>query len=66
MCISKSIGLAYSWKDICASNLQHVFTEARLEHVDLSKTQLCISTLSKSIGSTLGILDGARIRPCVS
>ena len=30
--------LAYSWKEIYVSNLQKVFTETRLEDVDLSKT----------------------------
>ena len=38
----KSTGLAYSWKEIYATNLQKVFTETRLEDVDLSKTQPCI------------------------
>ena len=37
ICVSKSIGLAYSWKEIYVSNLQKVFTEPRLEDVDLSK-----------------------------
>ena len=37
--VSKSTGLAYSWKEIYASNLQKVFTETHLEDVDLSKTQ---------------------------
>ena len=37
--VSKSIGLAYSWKEIYVSNLQKGFTEIRLEDVDLSKTQ---------------------------
>ena len=33
---------AYSWKEIYVSNLQQqVFTETRLEDVDLSKTQPC-------------------------
>ena len=40
-CVSKSIGLAYSWKEIYVSNLQQFFTETRLENVDLSKTQPC-------------------------
>ena len=34
---SKSIGLAYSWKETYLSNLQKVFTETRLEDIDLSK-----------------------------
>ena len=34
---SKSIGTDYGWKEICVSNLQHVFAETRLEDVDLSK-----------------------------
>ena len=34
-CVSKSIRLAYSWKEMCVAG----FTEARLEDVDLSKTQ---------------------------
>ena len=38
ICVSKSIELAYSWKEIYVSNLQKVFTETRLEDVDLSKT----------------------------
>ena len=38
MCVSKSIGLAYSWKEIYVSNSQKVFPETRLEDVDLSKT----------------------------
>ena len=42
ICVSKSITLAYSWKEIYVSNLQQqVFTETRLEDVDLSKTQPC-------------------------
>ena len=36
--VAKSIGLAYSWKEIYVSK---VFTEIRLEDVDLTKTQLC-------------------------
>ena len=31
------MGLAYSWKEIYVSNLPEVFTEIRLEEVDLSK-----------------------------
>ena len=38
ICISKSIGLAYSRKEIYVSNLQKIFTETRLEDADLSKT----------------------------
>ena len=42
ICVSKSIRLAYSWKEIYVSNLQQqVFTETRLEDVDLFKTQPC-------------------------
>ena len=41
ICASKSIGLAYSWKEIYVSNLQNVFNETRLEDVDLSKTHPC-------------------------
>ena len=40
-CISKSIGLTYSWKEIYGSNLREVFTETRREDVDLTKTQPC-------------------------
>ena len=32
------MGLAYSWKEIYVSK---VFTETRLEDIDLTKTQLC-------------------------
>ena len=39
ICVSKSIGLAYSWNEIYISNLLKVFTETLLEDVDLSKTQ---------------------------
>ena len=39
--VSKSIGLAYSWKELYVSNLQNVFTETRLEDVDLTKTKKC-------------------------
>ena len=39
--VSKSIGLAYGWKEIYVSNLQNVFTETRLEDVDLTKTKKC-------------------------
>ena len=38
ICVSKSIGLAYSWKDIYVSNLQKGCTETRLEDVYLFKT----------------------------
>ena len=41
ICVSKSIGLAYSWKEIYVSNLQKGFTETGLEDVDLPKTQPC-------------------------
>ena len=41
ICASKSIGLAYSWKEIYVSNLQNVFNATRLEDVDLSKTHPC-------------------------
>ena len=41
VCVSKSIGLAYSWKEIYVSNLQKDFTETLLEYVDLSKTRQC-------------------------
>ena len=41
ICVSKSIGLASSWEEIYVSNLQQVFTETRLEDVNLSKTQPC-------------------------
>ena len=37
--MSKSIGLAYSWKEIYVSNLQKVFTETPHEDVDISKMQ---------------------------
>ena len=37
----KSIGVAYSWKEIYVSSLQKGFTETRLEDVDPSKTQPC-------------------------
>ena len=40
ICVSKSIGLAHSWKEIYViCNLYKGFTETRLEDVDLSKTQ---------------------------
>ena len=39
--VPKSIGLAYSWKDIYVSSLQNVFTETRLKDVELTKTQPC-------------------------
>ena len=41
ICVSKSIGLACSWKEICVRTLKQVFTETRLEDVVLSKTQPC-------------------------
>ena len=41
ICVSKSIGLAYNWKEIYVSNLQKGFTEIGLEDIDLSKTQQC-------------------------
>ena len=31
MSVSKSTGLAYSWREICVKNLLKVFTETRLE-----------------------------------
>ena len=34
MCISKSIGPAYRWKEICVSDMQIGFTETRLEDLD--------------------------------
>ena len=39
----KSIGLAYSWREIYVSNLQQVFTETHLVNTDLStcKPQPC-------------------------
>ena len=37
--VSKSIWLAYSWKEIYASNLQKLFTETRLEGVNFTNTQ---------------------------
>ena len=37
MCVSKSIGLAHSWKEIYVSNLG--LLETHLEDVDLSITQ---------------------------
>ena len=50
--VSKSIGLAHSWKEIYVSNLQQVFSETRLEDVDLSKTSamkvLCLYEPRKS------------------
>ena len=39
--VSKSIGIAYSWKEIYVSNLQQVFSETCLEDADLSKPQPC-------------------------
>ena len=41
ICVSKSIGPAYSWKEIYVSNLQKGFTETRLGDVDVTKTQPC-------------------------
>ena len=41
ICVSKTSGLAYSWKEIYVSNLQEVFPETRLEDVHISKTQPC-------------------------
>ena len=41
ICVSKSIELACSQKDIYVSNLHQVLTETRLEDIDLSKTQSC-------------------------
>ena len=41
LCVSKSVGLAHSWKEIYFSNLQNGFAESRLEDVDFSKTQQC-------------------------
>ena len=37
ICVSKSIGLAYTWKEIYVSNLQKVFSE----DVDVFKTHAC-------------------------
>ena len=52
ICVSKFIGLAYSWKEIYVSNLQQVFSETRLVDVDLSKTSamkvLCLYEPRKS------------------
>ena len=52
ICVKKSIGLAYSCKEIYVSNLQKRFTETRLEDVDLFKTQplqeLCLYGPRKS------------------
>ena len=39
--VSKSIGLAYSWKEIYVSNLQKGFLLKLPEVVDLTKTQPC-------------------------
>ena len=41
------LGLVRSWKEIYANSLQKVFTETRLEDVDLSKTQLCKPRVSE-------------------
>ena len=38
ICVLKSSGLAYSWKDIYVSNFQKGFTETRLEDVYLFET----------------------------
>ena len=48
--VSISIGLAHSWKEIYVSSLQKVFTETRLEDVDLTKTHpvLCLYGTRKS------------------
>ena len=40
-----------SWKEIYVSNLQKVFTETRLEDVDLSKTQPCKHFISMERGN---------------
>ena len=39
--VSKSIGLAYSWKEIYVSKLQKVFIETPFKDVDFTKTQPC-------------------------
>ena len=39
MSVSKSTGLAYSWREIFVKNLLKVFTETRLEDQDIPKTQ---------------------------
>ena len=49
ICVSKSIGLVYSWKEIYVSNLLKGFTETRLEDVDLAKTQQYMHVSSLSI-----------------
>ena len=41
ICVSKSIEPAYSWMEIYVNNFQKVFTEARVEDGDLSKTHPC-------------------------
>ena len=42
ICISKLIGLAYSWNKIYVSNLHKVFTDrTRCEDMDLINTQPC-------------------------
>ena len=41
ICVSKEIGLAYSWKEIDVSSLQKGFTETGLEDVDLSEMWQC-------------------------
>ena len=57
VCVSKSIGLAYSWKEIYVGNLQKGFSETRLEKVDLSKTQP--STIPRSGYAWKGhLMDG--------
>ena len=40
-----------SWKEIYVSNLQKVFTETRLEDVDLTKTQPCKHFISMERGN---------------
>ena len=49
ICVSKSIGLAYCWKEICNSNLQLVFTETRLKDVDSAMPVLCLYGPRKSM-----------------
>ena len=40
-----------SWKEIYVTNLQKVFTETRLEDVDLTKTQPCKPFVSMERGN---------------
>ena len=47
ICVSESIGLVKSWKEIYVNSLQNVFTETRLEDVDLPKTHLCKPRVSE-------------------